>query len=113
MLHSQNAVSDLAFANLFIKPERKANMDFITPHTNDKVCFMVPVPAAEAKWLDLIKPFHFELWIAIVISLLIESLFITIFARTNSMDSFDGARGREVIVRIFLERGDDVIVTRR
>ena len=113
MSHSQNAVSNLAFANLFIKPERKANMDFITPHTNDKVCFMVPVPAAESKWLDLIKPFHFELWMAIMSFLLIEGLFITICARTNSMANFDGAKGRELIVRILLERSDNLVVTRR
>ena len=51
-----------------MKPKRKEYIDYITPHTYDSACFMVPKPLPDAKWLDLLKPFDLEMWIAFIIA---------------------------------------------
>ena len=74
----QNGYTDVAFADLFIIPERKKFIDYTQPYSTDYVCFLVKKPPLNAKWKDLMIPFHKETWYAILITIVVCTLVVSI-----------------------------------
>ena len=75
---SQNGITDLAFANLFVVPKRKKHIDLLQPYKADYICFLVKKPPPNPKWKDLMIPFHQELWFVIFISLILCTLVVSV-----------------------------------
>ena len=74
----QNGITDVGFANLFVVPKRKKHIDLLQPYKADYICFLVKKPPPNPKWQDLIIPFHKELWFAILISLILCTLVVSV-----------------------------------
>ena len=74
LIHFQNGKCDIGFGYLYMKPERKKYIDYITPHSYDSVCFFIAKPLPDAKWLDLLKPFNKETWICFIIVFILGKL---------------------------------------
>ena len=68
----------MAFADLFLFPERKKYIDYLQPYSTDYVCFLVTKPPLNPKWQDLMLPFQYETWFAILITLIICTLFVIV-----------------------------------
>ena len=78
ILFFQNGYTDVAFADLYIIPERKKYIDYTQPYSTDYVCFLVKKPPLNAKWQDLMIPFHKETWYAILITIVVCTLVVSI-----------------------------------
>ena len=74
----QNGITDVGFANLFVVPKRKKHIDLLQPYKADYICFLVKKPPPNPKWQDLMIPFHQELWFAILISLILCTLAVSV-----------------------------------
>lgn len=92
--------------NLFLNPKRKKLIDYLQPYKADYVCFLVKKPPPNPKWKDLMIPFHQELWFAILISLILCTLAVSVL----NVVSFrrGGFRLQDAfinVVGIFLDQG--------
>ena len=67
----------MAFADLYLIPERKKYIDYLQPYSTDYVCFLVKKPPLNPKWQDLMIPFDNETWYAILITLIICILVVS------------------------------------
>ena len=75
----QKGITDVGFANLFVVPKRKKHIALLQPYKADYICFLVKKPPPNPKWQDLMIPFHKELWFAILISLILCTLVVSLF----------------------------------
>ena len=74
----KNARTDIAFADLYLIPSRKQHIEYIYPHDNDYVCFLVAKPPLNPKWMDLAIPFQKEAWFAILATLILVSIIVSL-----------------------------------
>ncbi len=72
----QRSKTDVGFANLFVLPDEKGYLDFLAPHSNVYVCFIVAKPPPNPKWMDLTFPFGIGTWIATIFTLMASTLFV-------------------------------------
>ena len=68
----------MAFANLFLLTERLKHVDALRPYKTEYVCFFIKKPPLNPKWQDLMIPFHLEVWVAILITLVLCFLVVGI-----------------------------------
>ena len=98
ILFFQNGYTDVAFADLYIFPERKKFIDYTQPYSTDYVCFLVKKPPLNAKWQDLMIPFHKETWYAILITIVVCTLVVSII---NGIFLEKEFRPRDALLNIF------------
>jgi hypothetical protein len=60
-------------------PDRKKYIDYCDPHDIDYVCFLVAKPPLKPKWMDLLLPFHSEVWYATLATLVLSMMFIFMY----------------------------------
>ena len=68
----------MAFANLFLIPSRKKYIDYLQPYKTDYICFFVKKPPLNPKWQDLMIPLQQETWFAILVSLILCTLVVSV-----------------------------------
>ena len=68
----------MAFANLFLIPSRKKYIDYLQPYKTDYICFFVKKPPLNPKWQDLMIPFQQETWFAILVSVILCTLVVSV-----------------------------------
>ncbi len=66
----------MGFANLFVLPDEKGYLDFLSPHSYVGMCFLVAKPPPNPKWLDLVLPLELETWLGTIATLAICTLFL-------------------------------------
>ena len=98
ILFFQNGYTDVAFADLYIFPERKKFIDYTQPYSTDYVCFLVRKPPLNAKWQDLMIPFHKETWYAILITIVVCTLIVSII---NGFFLENEFQPRDALLNIF------------
>ena len=99
----QNGVSDIGFAALYIFAERKKFIDYLKPHDNDNVCFLISKPPLKPKWMDLLNPFQYELWIATLSTLAICIVLAIIYGECYPWAETGGLNGGMFLIAIFLD----------
>ena len=104
---------DIGFANLYIKPERKKFIDYLTPHDHDKICFLVAKPESDPKWMDLLKPFDLKLWVTVLITMIICWVFVYMYGRFFPYAEMSGPRGMVVLIRVFFDQSDQLAISVR
>ena len=102
-MYFQNGYTDVAFADLFVIPERKKYIDYLQPYSTDYVCFLVKKPPLNPKWQDLMIPFDNETWYAILVTLIICVLFVSITNGAFLRNEFHPRDSLINILAIFLD----------
>ena len=93
----------MAFADLYLIPERKKYIDYLQPYSTDYVCFLVKKPPLNPKWQDLMIPFDNETWYAILITLIICSLVVSITNGIFLTNEFPARDSLMNMLAIFLD----------
>ncbi|KAF2359914.1 Ionotropic glutamate receptor L-glutamate and glycine-binding domain [Trinorchestia longiramus] len=85
---------DVAFANYFITRQRLNIMDMTTLHSIDYACFITPIPPPPSQYTVVVRPFHYIVWICLILSLLLMSPFLLFTARQAPADMRFGNLGK-------------------
>ena len=100
---SQYGISDIGFADLYLKPERKLFMEFLKPHDTDNLCFLVSKPPLKPKWMDVFNPFQLNVWITVFSSLSICCFLIYLYGHYYPTSEFSGGKGIEMLIAVFFD----------
>ena len=103
---SQNGISDVGFAGLYILASRKEFIDYLKPHDNDNVCFLLSKPPLNPKWMDLLNPFQYELWIATISMLTFCVVLAIIYGKCYP--EIGGLNGGMFLIAVFLDQSSEV-----
>ena len=86
----QNNRTDIAWADLYLFPERSQIADFTYPHFFDSVCFLVTKPPDLPKFLSIVTPFDSFTWISFIVTLIMALPVASIFSYMNNGSKTDG-----------------------
>ena len=95
-------MSDIAFADLYLKPERKVFMNYLRAHGTGNLCFLVSKPPLKAKWVDLVKPLQWPVWIVLIASMAISCYLIHLYGQLTS--EFNGNEGVLMLSALFFDQ---------
>ncbi|XP_022243782.1 glutamate receptor ionotropic, delta-1-like [Limulus polyphemus] len=75
MVHRKEA--DIAIDSIVITEEREEAVDFTSPYVYDSVRFVTSAPKNKDRALAIIKPFSWQVWLGVLLSVLVTTSVIT------------------------------------
>ena len=98
----QDGLSDIAFADLYLKPERKVFMNYLRAHGTGNLCFLVSKPPLKSKWVDLVKPFQWPVWMVLIASMGVSCYLMHLYGQLTS--EFSGNEGVLMLFAVFFDQ---------
>ncbi|XP_013791222.1 glutamate receptor ionotropic, delta-1-like [Limulus polyphemus] len=74
----QRKEADLSVDGIVITSDRKEVVDFSIPYAYESVSFVTKAPTAKRRALAIIKPFSWQVWLGVSLSLVLATTFLTL-----------------------------------